>query len=238
MFKKIIDAVEHNAKAISPYPSLRRPLQADDLRESASSPRLTSSSSSRTPEAEEFYAPPLIYKKLRPSHKSAGPTSSAQFNVMEDPPVYDDDHVSAIARWPSVFSDSGSNHADSQQLLTRLKNQIVDACTKCRQACYETRKVTKDMAMVFSKALVDVTGNDKKDLDFIPEDDFAGESIDASEPPSSSAFAQSAGQRDPAKDSQSSLQMNLAEPPIEQLEDIGELVFSFDCYTLCDLGIR
>jgi hypothetical protein len=147
---------------------------------------------------------------------------------MEDPPVYDDDHVSAIARWPSVFSDSSSNHADSQQLLIRLKSQIVDACTRCRQACYETRKVTKDMAMVFSKALVEVAGNDKKDDDFIPEEDLAAESIDASEPPSSAAFAHAAGQRDPAKDSQSSLQMNLAEPPIEQLEDIGESVFGFE----------
>jgi hypothetical protein len=151
---------------------------------------------------------------------------------MEDPPVYDDDHVSAIARWPSVFSDSSSNHADSQQLLTRLKSQIVDACTRCRQACYETRKVTKDMAVVFSKASVDPAGNDKKSLDFIPEDDLGAESIDASEAPSGAAFANAAGQRDAAKDSQSSLQMNLAEPPIEQLEDIGEDVFGFDCSPL------
>jgi hypothetical protein len=72
--------------------------------------------------------PLLIFKKPRPPPKLAS-------WAIEDPPTLDDDQVAAAARWPSNFND-----VDLQQVVHRLKDQIMNACLKCQDACFETRK--------------------------------------------------------------------------------------------------
>lgn len=134
LFQNIHAAVEHNAKAVSPSSShLRRASSAGSSDDVASS-GLHSPSESLTSAQS---APLLIFKKLRPPQKSA----SAQAECIEDPPTLDDDQVAAAARWPSIFND-----VDLQQVVNRLKVQIMDACTKCRDACFETRKTVREVA--------------------------------------------------------------------------------------------
>jgi hypothetical protein len=108
-------------------------------------------------------------------------------------------------RWPSEFSDAISGKVDGQQLLTKLKQQIVEGCRKCREACLSTRKVTKEMA--------------KKMQQHAPTEERVSYQEDAQQDGESSSITGTSTRDDP-KD----LQFKLEEPPIEQLEEIGRVL--------------
>ena len=204
-FQNIIDAVEINFRALSPNPVMRpRPaLSVEGL--DPVSPSLPSSpsfrpSSLRFSECAVEEQPVLVFKKLRPP---AGPISSV--HVEEPPPIlspHDEDKLLST-RWPSEFSDTILGKVDGQQLLTKLRQQIVDACRKCREACLSTRKVTKEMA--------------KRMQQHAPTEERVSFSEDAQQFGENSSFTGTTSTRDASKD----LQFNLQEPPIEQLEEIG-----------------
>jgi hypothetical protein len=151
--------------------------------------------------------PVLIFKKLRPL--SSGSLPSGLVNSTEEAPIFDDERISAAARWPSHFTGPNSAQVDAFLLLVRLKDQIIEACTKCHQACYDTRKVTKEMAKRIDHQVAELPV-------FIPEDtDGFGDATDH--------VAAAGSVSAPAKDAFSHSQTNLQEPPIEQLEIIGDL---------------
>lgn len=142
----------------------------------------------------------MVFKKLRPL---AGPISSV---LVEEPPLtlslHDEDKLRET-RWPLEFSDAMLGKVDGQQLLTRLKQQIVEGCRKCREACLSTRKVTKEMA--------------KRMQQHAPTEERVSYQEDAQQDGESSITGTTT--RDDPKD----LQFKLEEPPIEQLEEIGRV---------------
>jgi hypothetical protein len=132
---------------------------------------------------------------------------------MEDAPVFDDERILAAAHWPLHFTGPDSTQVDAFVLLVRLKDQIVEACTKCQQACYETRKVTKDMAKRIEHQAAEAHVPRTSFQPFAAEDaEGYGEASD---------HGIMSGSAAPAKDAFSHSQTNLQEPPIEQLEIIG-----------------
>jgi hypothetical protein len=158
--------------------------------------------------------PVLIFKKLRPLPNGLMP--SALVNSMEEAPIFDDERIAAAARWPLHFPGPNSVQVDAPQLLLRLKDQIVEACTKCQQACYETRKVTKEMA----KRMEHQVPAQCASVMSLAEDDAEvfGQATDTA---SFSTFVSA-----PSKDAFTDSQTNLQEPPIEQLEIIGGVLLS------------
>jgi hypothetical protein len=158
----------------------------------------------------------LIFKKLRPPQKSA----SSQAECIEDPPTLDDDQVAAAARWPSIFND-----VDLQQVVNRLKVQIMDACTKCRDACFETRKTVKEVA----RRRLRREATRRKNLDIMEDEiDDLGEGIAAAAKPEASVSnASAAGPNSTAvaamapSSSFVDTASQLDAAPIEQLEVIG-----------------
>ncbi len=222
LFQNIIDAVEINARVLSPNPStllnassrVRSPLAVDsqDLAtaslSSFSSLRPVSSSSFRKTSETAFEEALLVFKKLRPSPKSVRPAPAAATSSAEDPPpllTHEDEEMVALTRWPSHFVDASLGRVDGQLLLARLKIQIIDACKRCQEACKNTRKVTKEMARRMQQHLRAVGDSN---MSLTPEDaEVFGEAA---------SVASSA-----TKESANDLQTNLQEPPIEQLEEIG-----------------
>ncbi len=238
LVQSIIGAVEHNFKALSPISCDRRPaLSVNDARETSahipsrslsfrtmsygasSHGALSHGASSHVASSHDapedgLTMPALIFKKLRPL--SNGSIPSALANSMEEAPVFDDEQILSAARWPLHFSGPDSTQVDAFLLLVRLKDQIVEACTKCHQACYETRKVSKDMAKRMEQQVAEHDMAQQSLQSFLPEDaEGFGEATDHATIGSSITA--------PAKDAFSHSQTNLQEPPIEQLEIIGDL---------------
>ena len=212
-FQNIHAAVEHNAKAVSPSSSdLRRASSVGSSDDVASSGPQSPSESLTSAQS----APLLIFKKLRPPQKSA----SSQAECIEDPPTLDDDQVAAAARWPSIFND-----VDLQQVVNRLKVQIMDACTKCRDACFETRKTVKEVA----RRRVQKEATRRRNMGTMEDEiDDLGEGIAAAAKPEASVSnASAAGPNSTAvaamapSSSFVDTASQLDAAPIEQLEVIG-----------------
>ena len=137
---------------------------------------------------------------------------------MEEPPTLDDDQVAEAARWPSKFND-----VDAQQVLNRLKAQILDACTKCRDACLETRKTVKEVA----KKKLQKQASQRRHLGGL-EDIATEDSVEASASvtaqaavTSASAVPSSAVAGTVSSSGFVDTHSQLETPPIEQLEVIG-----------------
>jgi hypothetical protein len=228
IFQNIIEAVEINARALSPNPSsiLRSSIHCDAQEYAAasqpSSPSVRPAStpifrhaSSRMSESS-FDETLLVFKKRRPSPKSVGSVPSGATHPTEDPaPILnkDDEAMISAIRWPLHFSDPIVGRIDGQQLLERLKAQIVDNCKKCRDACYNTRKVTKEMLRKLQQHAQ--TGEERQSYS-IPDD--------------AEVLRETSAASSVTKDSAKDLQTNLEEPPIDELEVIGgpSLIFQFD----------
>ena len=229
-FQIIIDAVEINARALSPNPSsnLRSSIHLDAQEFSASSqPSSPSFRPASTPIFRQFSSRMsesaieetlLVFKKRRPLPKSVGSVSSGATNPTEEPAhilTQDDEAMIAATRWPLHFSDPNLGRMDGQQLLVRLKSQIVENCKKCRDACYNTRKVTKEM---LRKLQQHAQTGEERHSNSTPDD----AEVNVGE----TSVASSVVTKDSAKD----LQTNLQEPPIEQLEEIGGTLFIFSVW--------
>jgi hypothetical protein len=162
VLQNIMDAAEHNSRALDPKLPRRSPSLAASAQCNRDTPPPPHDVQAEAENPKASARPLLIFKKLRST--SSGRPTSGQASIMEEPPTSDSELIAAAAVWPVHFAEAGASEVDSQQLLVRLKAQVMDACTKCHLACYETRRVTKEVARQQARKVEQLDAQDDAEL--------------------------------------------------------------------------